>query len=109
MDGMVIIEEDVHAQLGNAIGYAADVLTHIDSTERLTHLAIAVTISDAEYREWRTRAQHSVTPGSMQVSHRNNREQLPVSVSVRRAALRLGRADLIEDLVVPLRRRFPTG
>jgi hypothetical protein len=109
MDGMVIIEDDIHAQLGNAIGYAADVLSHIDGTERLTHLALAVRIADAEHRAWRTRAQHSASPGSMQVGHMSNREQLPVSVSVRRAALRLGKADLIEDLVVPLRRRFPTG
>ena len=109
MDSMVIVEEDVQARLSDAIGYATDVLTYIDGTERLTHLSIAVRIADAEYRAWRTRAQHAASPGSIQVGHTGHQEQLPVSVSVRRAALRLGRTDLIEDLVVPLRRRFPSG
>ncbi|MEO5867224.1 MAG: hypothetical protein ABIS14_08175 [Sphingomonas sp.] len=109
MDGMVIVEEDVQARLDDAIGYAADVLARVDGTERLTHLAIAVRIADAEYRAWRTRAQHAASSGSMQIGYTGTRDQAPVLVSVRRAALRLGRTDLIEDLVVPLRRRFAAG
>lgn len=109
MDGMVIIEEDVRARLDDAIGFTAEVLERIDSTERLTHLAIAVRIADAEYRAWRTQAQHAANPGGMQVGQLAGRERPAVSVSLRRAALRLGRADLIDDLVVPLRRCFPTG
>jgi hypothetical protein len=109
MDGMVIVEEDVQSRLDDAIGYAAEVFARVDGTERLTHLAIAVQIADAGYRAWRTRAQHAASSGSMQVGHASPRDQAPVSVSVRRAALRLGRADLIQDLVVPLRRRFAAG
>ena len=109
MDGMVIVEEDVRAKIGDAIGFVADVLTRIDHTERLTHLAVAVRIADAEHRAWRTRAQHATSPSTMQIGQFRNEEPPPVLASVRRAALRLGTAELIEDLLVPLRRRFAAG
>lgn len=38
-----------------------------------------------------------------------NREDGPVVTVQRRAALRLDRTRLIEDLLVPLRRQFPAG
>lgn len=108
-DGMVIVEEVVHQRLASALGYSAGLIERIDPTQRLTHLAIAARISGAEHRAWRTRAQHVASPGSVQMSAMPNGERQPIIVVVRRAALRLERSKLIEDLLVPLRRQFPSG
>lgn len=107
--GMVIIEETVHQRLTTALGFAAAILERIDPTQRLTHLAIGARISGAEHRAWRTRAQNAASPNSIQMSMGGRGERSPITVSVRRAVLRLDRAALIEDLLVPLRRQFPTG
>ena len=107
--GMVIVEETVQQRLTTALGYAAAMLERIDPTQKLTHLAIATRISGAEHQAWRTRAQNDANPNSMQMSPTGRGDRGPVTVSVRRAALRLDRTALIEDLLVPLRRQFPTG
>lgn len=106
---MVIVEEDVQQRLATALAYAAALIERIDPTQRLTRLAIAARIAGAEYRAWRTRAQNAASPNSVQIGHMGQRERSPVVVNVARAALRLDRTHLIEDVVVPLRRQFSVG
>jgi hypothetical protein len=43
------------------------------------------------------------------IGHAGNRERVPVVTVQRRAALRLDRTRLVEDLLVPLRQQFPSG
>lgn len=106
---MVLLEEVIQAKLSAAVGYAAAVIEHIDPTQRITDVAIAARISGAEYRAWRTQAQHASSPGSVTIGHAGNRERVPIVTVQRRAALRLDRTRLVEDLLVPLRRQFPSG
>lgn len=107
-DSMVLLEEVIEAKLGSAIGYLAGALELIDPRERITDVAIAASLSGAEYRAWRTRAQHSERRGRVAINmHDTQRE--PVVTTERRAALRLDRTRLVEDLLVPLRRQFPSG
>ena len=78
------------------------------STQRLTHLGVAAHITGAEYRAWRTRAQQAASGGSMQIGM-GQEERRPITMCIRRAALRLDRTPLIEDILVPLRRQFAVG
>lgn len=105
--GMMIIEEVVHHRLGATLGYAAAAIERIDPTQRLTHLGVAAHISGAEFRTWRTRAQQASSGGSMQIGM-GQEERRPITMCIRRAALRLDRTPLIEDILVPLRRQFST-
>jgi hypothetical protein len=105
---MVVIEEIVKERLGAALGFAAGVIERIDPTQRLTHLGVAAHILGGEYLTWRTRAQQLASNGSMQMNIGRNERQ-PVAIPIRRAAIRLDRTPLVEDLIVPLRRQFSTG
>ena len=106
---MVIVEEDVQQRLATTLAYAAAQVERIDSTQRLTRLTIAARIAGAEYRAWRTRAQNAASPNSVQIGHMGQQERTPVVVTVPRASLRLDRTNLVEDILVPLRRQFPAG
>lgn len=105
---MVVVQEVVQARLTTALSFSSMVLDQIDRTERITDLAVAATIAGAEYRAWRTRAQNEANPGSVTIGM-GGRERGPVVKTVRRAALRVDRERLVEDVLVPLRRQFPTG
>ena len=109
MSGMVIVEEAVQQRLGTALDFAAGVVDRVDRTQRLTHLVVAVRLSGVEHRGWRTRAQHASNPNSVQMGHCGIRERPPITLAIRRAALGLDRTALIEDILVPLRRQFPTA
>jgi len=109
MSGLVVIEETVKEGIGIALAYAAGVLEKIDRTQRLTHLAIALRIAGAEHRGWRTLAQHAANTTSIQIGHGGMRERQPITSMVRRSVLGLDRTALVEDLLVPLRRQFPTA
>ena len=106
---MVIVEEDVQQRLTTGLAYAAALIERVDPTQRLTRIAIAARIAGAQYRAWRTRAQNAASPNSVQIGHMGQEERRPIVVNVARAALRLDRTSLIEDIVVPLRRQFSTG
>lgn len=109
MSGMVIIEEAVQQRLGTMLDYAAGVLDRVDRTQRLTHVVLATRLSGVEHRGWRTRAQHASNSNSVQMGHGGMRERPPIILAIRRAALGLDRTALIEDILVPLRRQFPTA
>jgi len=109
MGGMVIIEELVQHRLGVALDFAAETIDHIDRTQRLTQLIIAVRLTGVAHRGWRTQAQHAASPNSVQMGMGGVPERRPVSLAIRRAALSLDRTRLIEDILVPLRRQFPSA
>ena len=104
---MVLIEEIIEAKLKSAIGYLASTLEKVDPSERITDVAIAASLFGAEYRAWRTRA-HSERAGNVTINA-HDPQRKPVATVERRAALRLDKARLVEDLLVPLRRQFPVG
>lgn len=88
-----------------ALGYAATTLDHIDATQRITHTAIAISISDAHYMGWRTQRESEANPNRISLGSGNS-NRWPVHVTRTRASLRLDAAHIIEDLIVPLRRQW---
>ena len=101
----VILEEDVQAWISAALGYSAWTLEHIDPTQKLTHVAVAARITAGDYLTWRTQAEHSASSSSVPMNM-NGREKPAVHVSMPRAALRLDRRRIVEDLLVPIRRHW---
>ncbi len=108
MGQMVVVEENVAATLRQALAYTAALLERIDSTHRLTHIALAVTLDGANHMSWRTPTQHARGPNSMSMRGWGNYPK-PVTLSppVRpRAALATERDRMVEDLVTLLRREW---
>lgn len=102
----VIVEEAVCQQIGTALGFSAAALDQIDPTQRLTHIVMAARIEGAGYLGWRTAAEHANSPTSVTMGMGFGQERPAVQLACPRAALRLDRTRLIEDLVVPLRRQW---
>ena len=100
-----LIYESVLEQMTDAFEYAAWVLDHVDPTQRLTHVAIAVSLSGAEHMAWRTQRESEASPNQVSVGL-GARDHSPISVHRSRAALRLDALRTIEDLIVPLRRQW---
>jgi hypothetical protein len=101
-----LIYEYVQEQCGHALGFAAWLLDHIDATQRLTHISVTVSLSNAEHMGWRTQQESEANPNRMTMSSGGSKNGTPVHVSRTRAALRLDSARLVEDLIVPLRRQW---
>ncbi len=102
----VIVEEIAAQQIGLALSYAGWVLEYVDPTQRLTHVAVAARIDGGEYLGWRTQREHDASPNSGSIGMSAGQDKPPVHVSLVRAALRLDRAHVVEDLLVPLRRQW---
>ena len=102
--GMELVEEAVQAQFAAALAYTSWTLDHIDPTQRLTHVAIAASITGGDYMAWRTQAESDASPNRMSLGMGNN-AHTPVHISKARPALRLNAAHIVEDLLVPLRRQ----
>lgn len=103
-----VIEEDVAERLANVFRYADWVLDRIDPTQRLTHVALAVTLIGQDYMGWRTRAENHASPNSFAGGMGNGRQQ-PVHLTPGhrpRASLKLNAPQLVEDLVTLLRREW---
>ena len=109
MGMMVLIKEDVDRALVAGLTYAATVLDRIDPTQKLTHVGLAARIDGAEYRAWRTRAEHDVNVQSVSLGFGAGDQRSGVHVVRPRAALRLDRVRLVEDLLVPLRRQWKSA
>lgn len=101
-----LIEETVQQRIATALGFVAAQLEQIDRTERITHVAIALQISGPEFLGWRTTAEHAGSPNSMTVGMGMGEPRRPITTYKRRAALRLDRTSLVDDLLVPLRRQW---
>lgn len=106
--GMVVIEEHVTETMVAALRYAAWLLDHVDQTQRLTHVALAATISNNDHLVWRSVTEQRDNPDSysMGFGHKN-REPVHLSPPSRpRPALVHQQTELVEDLVTLLRRQF---
>lgn len=101
----VIIQETVSQRITRALGYASQLLDHIDRTEKITHVAISASISSGEYQAWRTEQQHAASPNTVSFGY-GNRERSVISVLNKRSMLRIGREQITDDFVVMLRRQF---
>jgi hypothetical protein len=101
-----LIEERVQAQLSDALEYATWALDHVDPTQRLTHIVVAASLTDAGYMGWRSQRESEENPNAISISAVARRERTPIHVSRPRAALRLDALHIVEDLIVPLRRQY---
>jgi Domain of unknown function (DUF4062) len=99
-----LIEEFLQKQLLQALAYSSGALDHIDPTQRITHIAAATSLSDADYMGWRTQRESEASPHSISIG--GHGPHSPVHVSRPRAALRLDAQRTMEDLIVPLRRQW---
>lgn len=99
-----LIEERVQEQLAKSLDYATWVLDHVDPTQRLTHIVIAASLTDANHMGWRTQRESDARPNQISISAVTREKSSSVRVSRTRAALRLDAAHIVEDLIVPLRR-----
>ena len=106
LEGSVIIEESVVSAMRNCLEFGSQFLDEVDRTQRLTHLAIAVSISNADYRGWRTQAEQNASPNSVEIGMSGARDRRPVAVDVQRPAIRLNRNGIVEDITVRLRRQW---
>ncbi len=105
-----VIEEDVAGLLDRALVFVTAVMDHVDATQRLTHVALAASLSDAQYMTWRTRAEVAGSSSrGMSYGIGMGKEPSPVHLTppVRpRAALAHDRQSLVEDLITLLRREY---
>lgn len=101
-----IIEETVQARIVAALGYANWLLERFDSTQRLTYVAVATRLEASDHMAWRTQREQDASPTSVTIGFGYDQEKAPVHLNKPRAALRLDRQRLAEDLLVPLRRQW---
>ncbi|XFC39533.1 DUF4062 domain-containing protein [Stenotrophomonas indicatrix] len=109
MGSMVLLEEEVKSQLTASLTFANWLLSHVDPTERLTHLVVAVRITGNDGATWRTTAEHQQSPQSMSMAMRWGEAPAPVTLRPahhQRAVLRVQLHSLVEDLLVLLRRQW---
>lgn len=102
---LAIIEESVVRELANAIAFSAWLLDHLDTTQRITHIAMAAKIEASDHLGWRTQAEQDASPnsGTMRMGGAPDR---PAVLDRPRAALKFDGVRLAEDLMVPLRRHW---
>ncbi len=101
-----VIQEDVMRELAAALSFGAWLLDRIDSTQRLTHVALAVSIEASDHMGWRTQAEQDASPNSGTMRMGSGQNPPTSSTDRPRAALRFQAAELAEDLMVPLRRQM---
>ena len=105
--GMVVIKEQIEQQIVSALKYAAWVLDRIDPTQRLTHVALAVSITEANSIVIRTQAEQDASPNSYSMEY-GQRDSRPVHLTPPhrpRAALNYEAEHLAEDLITLLKRK----
>lgn len=106
--GMVVIEEHVMSLLTDGLHYAVWLLDRIDPTQRLTHVALAATLSGRDTVVWRTQREQDASPNSYSMGMGRN-EHRPVHLAPAhrpRPALTHNADQLVEDLVTLLRREW---
>jgi hypothetical protein len=107
--GMVVIEENVADVLASALRYTVAVLDRIDPTQRITHVALAATLSGrGDHAVWRTQREQDASPNSYSTGFgHHERKPVHLTPAVRpRAALQHQAAQLVEDIVTLLRREW---
>jgi hypothetical protein len=71
-----------------------------------TGIACAAQLEAGDFMAWRTQREQDASPNGGTMSMSSNDARTPVSLHKPRAALRLDRQRLAEDLLVPLRRQW---
>jgi hypothetical protein len=106
--GMVVIEDNVASLLMAGLRYAVWLFDRVDPSQRLTHMALAATLSGSDTTVWRTQREQDANPNSYSVrSGRNGHQPVHLAPAHRpRAALRHNADQLVEDLVTLLRREW---
>jgi hypothetical protein len=107
--GMVVIEENVTRVLAAALRYAVAILDRIDPTQRITHVALAATLSvRGDTVVWRTQREQDLSPNSYSIGHgQNERGPVHLTPAVRsRPVLHHQAEQVIEDFVTLLRRKW---
>lgn len=100
-----LIEEDVHDRVADAIHYAGWLLDRVDSTHRLSRVALACRLDGVGYMPWRTRQEADASPNmaNMSLSGLESADSPPLVLP--RAALMFDVAKQAEDITVRLRRQ----
>lgn len=106
-----VIEEEVADRLAAGLAFGGWLLEHIDSTQRITHVALCAAVTGQGGMGWRTRAEQAASPngGSFDAFGREEERERPVMLQpahVPRAALAMDTQRVAEDLVALLRRRW---
>lgn len=102
----VIIHEDIEERLARALGYVDQVLGHVDPTNRLTRIAVVGDVQGAGHIGWRSRAEDTRSPHSLQINPFAGGGPVGLSPPDRaRGALRVGARQIAEDLAIRLRRK----
>jgi len=100
-----IIEEDLRGKLSEAVQVAQGVLSLVDPERKVECLAVAAGLTDCSLLCWRTEAEHAASPNSMTMDHSDGK---PILVELPRPVepshLTRDRGDIVEDLLVLLRR-----
>jgi hypothetical protein len=102
----VLVEEFISEQIEAALNFAGWLLDHVDPTHRLQEVAPVLSLSDAGYLGWRTRAENRRNPNTVSMGI-GTRDALTVHLrpaTRRREALLKDAKKLAEDLIVLLRR-----
>jgi hypothetical protein len=82
-----VIEEDAAERLTRAIRFAVEMLDHVDSLQRLSHVAVVAALDGAGYAPWRTREEHASSPNAATMSMgREERAVVGLVPPVRRRA-----------------------
>lgn len=101
-----LIEEVINERITRAIRFCALVLDHVDSAQRISHVAPVAALRGAGHSPWHTRAEHERSPNAATMGS-GGVEQVVVALSPpirRRAALLHDTQRLAEDFTVRLRR-----
>lgn len=104
-----IIEEVVREEIGKFNAFSNAVLSHIDKSNRLQHLAIVALLLNADYMDWRTRSFHEQNSNVTTVPRIGAPPMQPVNLSpstITRAQLLASGSELADDMTIRLRREF---
>lgn len=103
-----LVEEDVRDCLHVGIGFIAEVMEEVDHLHRLSEVVVLAAIEGSSGLGWMTREERRANPNQVSISMRG--EDLlvvPDSPQVRRRAeLTARRSQIVDDLLVRLRRKM---
>lgn len=105
----IVIEEEIRKAIDSALAFASEIIDHIDPTQKITHLAPALTFENTQSLVWRTEAEQRAQPSSYSMGAFGQTERKPVHLSPairRRSAITLDRDPMVEDLLVLMRRMW---
>ena len=111
-DMPIVIEEEIAEALARALAFAGETIERIDATQRLTHVAPAVTFENTELLVWRSAAEQRAQPTSYSMGGFGRADRRPVHLTPparQRAGLTLGSGPMVEDLLALLRRIWKDG